>query len=404
MKIAIEGCCHGELDNIYATIEHLQTENNFKVDLLIICGDFQAVRNEKDLDSMAVPDKYKSMQTFWKYYAGIKVAPVLTLFIGGNHEASNYLSELPYGGWVAPNIYYMGYANVINFAGIRIAGLSGIYKSQDYYKGHSELPPYNPGTKHGVYHVRQLETFRLSQIKKPIDIMLTHDWPVGVYHHGNKQQLIKFKPYFADEIEANTLGSPVNEELLKLLKPKYWFSAHLHVKFACIYKHNVHDAESQLTTKFLALDKCLPNKRFLQVIDVEGDNSLDKCFSLDPEWLTILKKTDHLLSIECYAQAPISLKENLNLTEEDLKEVKEDFENCFEIPANFKQTAPAHKTPECDGHINNVYMNEQTTLFLEMLTLRDPIRMLMEKRGLSTLVSESNTEMYNNLLDDDDDE
>ena len=49
-------------------------------------------------------------------------------------------------------------------------------------------------------------------------------------------------------------------------------------------------------------------------------------------------------------------------------------------------------------------MNEQTTLFLEMLTLRDPIRMLMEKRGLSTLVSESNTEMYNNLLDDDDDE
>lgn len=36
------------------------------------------------------------------------MAPVLTIFIGGNHEASNYLQELPYGGWVAPNIYYMG--------------------------------------------------------------------------------------------------------------------------------------------------------------------------------------------------------------------------------------------------------------------------------------------------------
>lgn len=30
------------------------------------------------------------------------------MFIGGNHEASNHLQELPYGGWVAPNIYYLG--------------------------------------------------------------------------------------------------------------------------------------------------------------------------------------------------------------------------------------------------------------------------------------------------------
>ncbi len=80
------------------------------------------------------------------------------------------------GGWVAKNIYYMGYANVINFCGIRIAGLSGIYKPQDFYKGHHELAPYNPSTCHSVYHVRNLEIFRLSQIKKPIDIMLTHDW------------------------------------------------------------------------------------------------------------------------------------------------------------------------------------------------------------------------------------
>ena len=226
------------------------------------------------------------------------------------------------GGWVAPKIYYAGFANVINFAGIRIGGLSGIYKSQDYYKGHHEIPPYNPGTCHSVYHVRNLETFRLSQIKKPLDIMLTHDWPLGVYHHGNTDQLIKFKPFFAEEIHNNTLGSPENERLLKLLKPKYWFSAHLHVKFACVYKHSVHDSNSDLATKFLSLDKCLPNKRFMQVIEIESDASLNKVLSLDEEWLCILKKTDHLLSIESYAQAPISLKENVEVTEEDLNEVK----------------------------------------------------------------------------------
>lgn len=45
---------------------------------------------------------------FPRYYSGEKKAPVLTIFIGGNHEASNHLQELPYGGWVAPNIYYLG--------------------------------------------------------------------------------------------------------------------------------------------------------------------------------------------------------------------------------------------------------------------------------------------------------
>ena len=39
-----------------------------------------------------------------------------------------------YGGWVAPNIYYLGNAGVVQFGGLRIAGLSGIYKSNDYRK------------------------------------------------------------------------------------------------------------------------------------------------------------------------------------------------------------------------------------------------------------------------------
>jgi lariat debranching enzyme len=55
----------------------LEQENSTKVDLLIICGDFQAIRNLKDLDSMAVPDKYKQIGYFWKYYSGQVKAPVL---------------------------------------------------------------------------------------------------------------------------------------------------------------------------------------------------------------------------------------------------------------------------------------------------------------------------------------
>lgn len=66
MKIAVEGCCHGELDKIYETIAYLETKEGVKVDLLLCCGDFQAVRNEGDMKCMAVPAKYRTMQTFYK--------------------------------------------------------------------------------------------------------------------------------------------------------------------------------------------------------------------------------------------------------------------------------------------------------------------------------------------------
>ena len=62
MKIAVEGCCHGELDKIYETIEYIQKEQKCKIDLLIICGDFQSVRDQSDLQSMAVPPKYREVR------------------------------------------------------------------------------------------------------------------------------------------------------------------------------------------------------------------------------------------------------------------------------------------------------------------------------------------------------
>ena len=89
MRIAVEGCCHGELDKIYAALAHLEKVENVKVDLLICCGDFQGVRNARDLKCMSVPDKYKTLGTFHRYFSGERRAPVPTLFIGGNHEASN---------------------------------------------------------------------------------------------------------------------------------------------------------------------------------------------------------------------------------------------------------------------------------------------------------------------------
>ena len=41
MKVAVEGCCHGELNKIYETIAVIEQRDGIKVDLLLCCGDFQ---------------------------------------------------------------------------------------------------------------------------------------------------------------------------------------------------------------------------------------------------------------------------------------------------------------------------------------------------------------------------
>lgn len=72
--------------------------------------------------------------------------------------------ELFYGGWVVLNIYYLGYVGVVNFGGMRIGGLLGIYKSYDYNKGYFERLLYNDFIVRSVYYIRSFDVFMLKFI------------------------------------------------------------------------------------------------------------------------------------------------------------------------------------------------------------------------------------------------
>ena len=405
MRIAVEGCCHGELDKIYETLEHLQKKEGFKVDMLLCCGDFQAVRNESDLCCMAVPPKYRNMQTFYKYYSGEKKAPVLTIFIGGNHEATNHLWELPYGGWVAPNIYYMGYSGVVTFGGIRIAGLSGIYKSHDYHKGHFERPPYDNGTVRSAYHIRSVDVFKLKLLTGPIDIFVSHDWPLGVYHHGNVEELYRYKDYLRAEIEANTLGSPPAAELMSLLKPKYWFSAHMHTKFPALVPHNCSDGVK--FTKFLALDKCLPRRQFLQVVDFGPTDAPSELF-YDPEWLAITQLTDALNNgTSCVTVLPnFEEASKFKIDKEAIiKEAFHKFGNPPKVPDNFVLTSPPFnslETSKTKMHQVLPIINPQTEAFCTKLGIKNPC--YSEEQSMQAYGNPEVIELSDEGNDEDDDD
>ncbi|XP_070620108.1 lariat debranching enzyme [Erythrolamprus reginae] len=379
MKVAVAGCCHGALDKLYETLQLLEERHgDARADLLLCAGDFQAVRNAADLRCMAVPSKYRQLGGFAKYYSGEKKAPVLTIFIGGNHEASNHLQELPYGGWVAPNIYYLGFAGVVRYRGVRIGGLSGIFKGHDYRKGHFEYPPYSQDTVRSIYHVRNIEVFKLKQLKQPMDVFLSHDWPRGIYHYGNKAWLLRKKSFFRSEVENNTLGSPAASELLHHLKPSYWFSAHLHVKFAALMQHQAENSEEKpKTTKFLALDKCLPHRDFLQIVEIEHNPTASESLEYDPEWIAVLKATNELINVSpCYWNMPenngLHEKWDYDVTEEDIKKLLEEVNHDLVIPQNFSITEACYNSNKSQQKTDLIHrISPQTTEFCARFGLVD---------------------------------
>ncbi|KAK0634958.1 lariat debranching enzyme, C-terminal domain-containing protein [Bombardia bombarda] len=508
VRVAVEGCGHGTLNAIYAAVERSCKERGWDgVDILIIGGDFQAVRNAADLSVMSVPVKYRELGDFHEYYSGARKAPFLTVFVAGNHEAASHLWELYYGGWVAPNIYYMGAANVLRLGPLRIAAMSGIWKGFDYRKAHHERLPFSTDDVKSFYHVRELDVRKLLQVRTQVDIGMSHDWPRAVEKHGNQRHLFNMKPDFERESHDGSLGSPAAAYVMDRLRPAYWFSAHLHCKFSAVKTYdppagvdqtseatesvskgtvqettavaplpieiavasstaeanpdeidlemdddedtpasapvpppeakkpdvptsapaepkaqaNNDDLRAQLpasfakpqqqpkavpgqpvpagitntTVRFLALDKCLPGRKFLQLCEIEPLNpsptsttspptatttteppAFTPRYNLqyDPEWLAITRVFAPSLTVgDRTASLPPDLSEThyLPLIEAEQRWVDGHIvrANKLDVPDNFAITAPPHQPgmPELTDQQPEEYTNPQTEAFCALV-------------------------------------
>jgi len=435
-----------------------------------------------------MPEKYYAMHDFHEYYSGARTAPYLTIFIGGNHEASNYMWELYYGGWAAPGIYYMGAANVVRLGPLRIAGLSGIWKGYSFKKPHHERLPYNNDDVRSIYHVRELDTRKLLQIRSQVDVGLSHDWPRGMEWKGNYRQLFRFKPHFEQDAKDGTLGSVAATKVLERLRPAHWFSAHMHARFTAVWEHegahvnsaveagdqlaqvaiknddefdlemddappslaaknddeidldlsddaepekpavvddstkvkrDAHEVPQDIrsllpasfsrpvvesapalpfpleitnkTTNFLALDKCLPNRHFLQLLEIppheDGDYTRPLRLEYDHEWLAITRVFATDLTVgDPGAQVPTDRGDAYYrpLVEKEMQWVEENIvkPGKMTIPEDFAQTAPLYD-PATGIHVQGTpqeYSNPHTQTFCDLLQIANPFHASDEAR------------------------
>ncbi|PKI37135.1 hypothetical protein CRG98_042470, partial [Punica granatum] len=179
-------------------------------------------------------------------------------------------------------------------------------------------------------------------------------------------------------IQQRTLGSKAAAQLLEKLKPAYWFSAHLHCKFAASVQHG----EGGPITKFLALDKCMAGHRFLQIIDVEAGPGPYE-ISYDEEWLAITRKFNSIL--------PLTIKSaDFGAAQNDIHDcrnwVKRRLQARGTRPFDFVRTAPCYDPSHRSFNGSAALVrNPQTESFLELLELP----YLLDNTLESTEVAES---------------
>ncbi|KAF9896876.1 hypothetical protein BX616_006580, partial [Lobosporangium transversale] len=367
-----------------------------------------------------------------------------------------------------------------------------------YEAGHYEVTPYNDNGKRSVYHVRKYDIYKMLQVKEPLDVFLSHDWPLGIERYGDTAKLLRVKKHFIPDVQNNRLGSKPYEQVLRTLRPAHWYSAHLHVRFTAVVQWDSPvqksdtgkstEAEAPLSaarppaaavtevttsatvsiqptknpdeidinfddedenddgqqmeksegktelavpsaptpaavanpdeiqiemdseddtepsqpqsqplefstgsrspkplkthptcTKFLALDKCLPGRKFLEIVHFPELNEPIE-FKYDEEWLAIVRTLDPFLSLETTQKQPLQGERLMHALKVNREWVQENVtkKRGLAIPLNFQPTAPAHDEVRTMGPQEKracilPFLNPQTEEFCAMLQIPNKI-------------------------------
>ncbi|KAM9845990.1 CWF19-like protein 1 [Aulostomus maculatus] len=222
VRVLACGDVEGKLDALFNRVQTIQRKTG-QFDLLLCVGEFFGSTPEAEAE--------------WQQYkTGAKKAPIHTYILGAASQDAVKSFPGSDGCELADNITYLGRRGVFSgVSGLQIAYVSGREALQ-------EPAPAHCFTSKDLAAL--VEPLTRSSKFRGVDILLTSQWPRGVWHYGNNP-----------EVNSKSCGSSSIAALADQLKPRYHFAAleGVHYERVPYRNHVVLQESAQHASRFIAL-------------------------------------------------------------------------------------------------------------------------------------------------------
>jgi lariat debranching enzyme len=220
---AAVGDVHGRMHAMVRLVRQREAKARRRASFVLQVGDFEPHRDEADVATMDAPQRYRNLGEFPEYHRGKAAFPWPVYFIGGNHEPHRLLEPLASGGEVAPSCSYLGRVGLTEAGGLRVLGLSGIYRE-------SALPIPRPGrfdpafSAYPYFNERDVDA---ALEARSVDVLMLHEWPSGLVGDVDEARLRGLRRFPS----AAEVGNDLARLLCDHLAPRLVLCGHMHIPF-----------------------------------------------------------------------------------------------------------------------------------------------------------------------------
>lgn len=227
LYFAAVGDVHGNIYTMLSLLKSWEFKHCQSLAFVLQVGDFEPHRHQADLATMDAPSKYKKLGDFSDFYTGKTKFPYPLWFIGGNHEPYGFLDLTPQGAQIAPNFHYLGRVGLVELAGLKVVGVSGIYKEELFQK--TARPSVEEITSRSNSDYIGFIESEISQALDytQADILLLHEWPTGIIA---PQDLESFDQWRSNQ-RYKEVGNEYARLLVEALHPQILLCGHMHKSY-----------------------------------------------------------------------------------------------------------------------------------------------------------------------------
>lgn len=223
---AAVGDVHGHMHAMVRLLCGWEAKTGRTISFVLQVGDFEPIRDERDLETMDAPAKFRVVGDFPDFRAGRAAFPWPVYFIGGNHEPYGFLDEMPDGGDAIDNCVYVGRAGLVEVGGLRIAGLSGIFDSDAFERPRPSVEEFGKVSRKAFTYFRKGDVDRAAGFGSA-DVLLVHEWPEGVIDPADSREFERQRR----SLSYDVVGNEYARLLMEVLEPRLVLCGHMHKRY-----------------------------------------------------------------------------------------------------------------------------------------------------------------------------